>query len=253
MKAVLEGKDISRSYRKDSRVIQALHPISFQVEQGEILGIVGESGSGKSTLLKQIAGLEVSDTGELFIDGEKLELTRHFDRRKRYREIQMIFQNAAGSFNPRRKIKDSMRENLRFLSGIKNKEQQDAIMREYMQKVDLKEELLDRYPGNLSGGQCQRAAIARALMVNPKILLCDEITSALDVIVQDKVVDVIIKLAGELHVAVIFVSHDLALVGSLCDRILVMKDGTAVEQGSVEEILSHPKTDYTKLLLDSIL
>ena len=125
-----------------------------------------------------------------------------------------------------------MRENLRFLSGIKNKEQQDAIMREYMQKVDLKEELLDRYPGNLSGGQCQRAAIARALMVNPKILLCDEITSALDVIVQDKVVDVIIKLAGELHVAVIFVSHDLALVGSLCDRILVMKDGTAVEQGS---------------------
>ena len=126
-------------------------------------------------------------------------------------------------------------------------------MREYMQKVDLKEELLDRYPGNLSGGQCQRAAIARALMVNPKILLCDEITSALDVIVQDKVVDVIIKLAGELHVAVIFVSHDLALVGSLCDRILVMKDGTAVEQGSVEEILSHPKTDYTKLLLDSIL
>ena len=146
-----------------------------------------------------------------------------------------------------------MRENLRFLSGIKNKKQQDAIMREYMQKVDLKEELLDRYPGNLSGGQCQRAAIARALMVNPKILLCDEITSALDVIVQDKVVDVIIKLAGELHVAVIFVSHDLALVGSLCDRILVMKDGTAVEQGSVEEILSHPKTDYTKLLLDSIL
>ena len=89
MKAVLEGKDISRSYRKDSRVIQALHPISFQVEQGEILGIVGESGSGKSTLLKQIAGLEVSDTGELFIDGEQLELTRHFDRRKRYREIQM--------------------------------------------------------------------------------------------------------------------------------------------------------------------
>ena len=253
MNAALEVKNISRVYKKEAHMVKALNSVSFQVMPGQILGIVGESGSGKSTLLKQISGLEIPTTGELYIDGIKQDLTKRFDRRKRYCEMQMIFQNAFGSFNPRRKIGDTMRENLRFLMGMKEKDRQLTLIKEYMLKVGLMPDLLERYPGELSGGQCQRAAIARALMVKPKILLCDEVTSALDVIVQEKVVDIIMKLTKELNVAVIFVSHDLALVGSLCDEIIVMKDGDCVEHGTAEEILFHPQSDYTRILLDSVL
>ena len=144
--------------------------------------------------------------------------------------MQMIFQNASMSFNPRRKIRTSMDENLRFLAGIPGRERRRETMEQYMEMVELKPELLQRYPGELSEGQCQRAAIARALMTQPKMLLCDEITSALDVIVQDKIMELLEKLADRLNVSILFISHDLALVSGFCDRIMVMKEGICVEE-----------------------
>ena len=144
-----------------------------------------------------------------------------------------------------------MRENLRFLSGIKNKKQQDAIMREYMQKVDLKEELLDRYPGNLSGGQCQRAAIARALIVEPKILICDEATSALDVTIQKQIMELLQELKEKRGLSFIFICHNLALVQEFCDRVLVLYDGKNVEEGTTDKVILHPQNEYTKKLIES--
>lgn len=250
---VLEVKNLSRSYKKKNQKIEALQPVDLSVAAGEILGIVGESGSGKSTLLKQIAGIEKPDTGEILLAGRPVEQQKARNRREQYRHMQMIFQNASGSFNPRRRILTSMEENLKFLAGIRDHEQQMERIRYYMEKTGLEPELAQRYPWELSGGQCQRAAIARALMVEPQLLLCDEITSALDVIVQDRIASLIRSLTDEFQVAVLFVSHDIALVGSLCDRIMVMRDGVCVESGDAVQVLEQPKSVYTKQLLASML
>ena len=146
-----------------------------------------------------------------------------------------------------------MEENLRFLAGIISKKEQEEIIYSYMEKVDLKKDLLLRYPRELSGGQCQRAAIARAIMIQPEILLCDEITSALDVIVQDKIIRQLKELVRQQEISVIFVSHDIALVSSFCDRIMVMLNGECVEQGNTKDIMTAPQSEYTKVLLDSVL
>ncbi|MBQ1361878.1 MAG: ABC transporter ATP-binding protein, partial [Oscillospiraceae bacterium] len=172
--SILEGKGLCRRYRKQSRVIEALRGVDFRLEDGEILGLAGESGSGKSTLLKLIAGLEPPSEGRVFLHGRELHTRRS---REEYRAMQMVFQNAAGSFHPRRTVFDSIAESVHSLRG------RDARMNvaELSDMIGLPTELFNRYPHQLSGGQCQRMAIARAMAVEPEILLCDEITSALDV------------------------------------------------------------------------
>lgn len=251
--SVLEVRNISHTYIKNKQQIHALKSVSFSLEKGEIMGVVGESGCGKSTLLKQISGIETPDSGDILIHGSVPEGKNLKSRRKRYSTMQMIFQNPLESFDPRRKIITSMEENLRFLAGIISKKEQEEIIYSYMEKVDLKKDLLLRYPRELSGGQCQRAAIARAIMIQPEILLCDEITSALDVIVQDKIIRQLKELVRQQEISVIFVSHDIALVSSFCDRIMVMLNGECVEQGNTKDIMTSPQSEYTKVLLDSVL
>ncbi len=250
---LLRLENVSRTYEKKGQIIKALKPLSFDLTEGEILGIVGESGSGKTTLLKQVIGIEKPDTGRIILNGNEIDPTRRQDQKELYKSMQMIFQNAVMSFNPRRKICASMDENLKFLGGVSGKGKRREIMAQYMEMVELDPSLLDRYPGELSGGQCQRAAIARALMIKPKILLCDEVTSALDVIVQDKIIELLTRLSRELSVSMIFICHDLALVSGFCDRVLVMKQGECVEQGNCEMVLSDPQNPYTKQLLASVL
>lgn len=250
---LLRLENVSRSYQKKGRTVKALKAIDLELYKGEVLGIVGESGSGKTTLLKQICGIERPDSGTVWFQGKEIDPFNREEQKELYKHMQMVFQNACMSFNPRRRIYTSMDENLRFLSGTPGKEKRREIMQHYMELVELDSELLNRYPGELSGGQCQRAAIARALMVKPQILLCDEITSALDVIVQDKIMELLEKLSVELEVAILFVSHDLALVSGFCDRVMVMKTGECVEYGECEEVLTNPQHDYTKQLLASIL
>ena len=243
---ILEGKNICKRYRRKNIDVDALSDVSFTLEEGEILGIVGESGSGKSTLLRQISGLESPDSGELLLDGNPLPAKR---TKENYRTIQMIFQDAVGSFQPRRKISGSIRETVRNLSD----RYEEPDWQTLCGIVQLPLELAERYPWDLSGGQCQRFAIARAMAVHPWILLCDEITSALDVSSQAQILRLLKDLHHEKGMSVIFVSHDLAVVRSLCDRVMVMCGGKLVEEGRTADVIHHPKEDYTKILISSVL
>lgn len=224
----------------------ALNNVSIKLENGEILGIVGMSGSGKSTLLKLIAGLERMDSGQMLFMGHSLEYSRNLELRQK---IQMIFQDAKSSFDPKMKIKDSLNETLRNFRLAGNESRIDELIIQ----VGLNLELKDRLPSQLSGGQCQRMAIVRAISVGPKILLCDEITAALDVSAQASVLKILKALCRQYDMSMIFVSHDLSVVAAICDNIIVMKDGNILEYADKNEIMNNSRNEYTKLLIDSIL
>ncbi len=239
---VLEGRHLCRCYTGKEKKIQALKDVSFQLKEGEILGIVGESGSGKSTLLKHISCLEKVDEGALFHDG-----TEYTGKSPAFagKFLQMVFQDALMSFDPRMKMKKAILE-AADISG-------DSGVMEILDAVGLDRSLLEKRAGSLSGGQCQRMSIARALCSDARILLCDEITSALDVTTQAQVVALLTELRNNKGLSIIFVSHDLALVSMLCDRIMVMKDGECVECGETKDVLGNPQHEYTKELLDNLI
>ncbi len=240
--SVLEIQGLSKRYG----AVQAVKDISFTVERGDILGIVGESGCGKTTLLRLISGLEPSDSGQVLLHGRPLTVKRSRDD---YRAMQMIFQDAAGSFHPRRRIADTIQDSVRSLLGRDSRADIPALCA----MVGLAPELARRYPRDLSGGQCQRFAIARAMAAGPELLLCDEVTSALDTATQARILELIRTLCRENRMAAVFVSHDLAVVGSLCSRVLVMKDGHMVEQGPTRQILQAPTEAYTRELIASVM
>ncbi|RDU24937.1 ABC transporter ATP-binding protein [Anaerosacchariphilus polymeriproducens] len=243
---LLELKQLSKEFIKNRKCMFKLSQVNMQLKKGEILGIVGESGSGKSTLLKQIGGLQHPTAGTIVFKGKKLEFHR---TKSDYCGMQMIFQNVFESFNPRLTIRSSLSETLKNLCGIKDLIERNNRIDNLMGMVGLKPHLADRYPTELSGGQCQRAAIARAISVNPELLLCDEITSALDVSVQAEIIKLLLNLSQELNMAIIFVSHDIVLLSNICEKIMVMHQGKCIESGSVNEIIKNPKEDYTKRLL----
>lgn len=238
---VLSCRELNKTYAGRDRVVRPLRNVDLDLYPGEILGVVGESGSGKSTLLNVISGIEKPDSGRLYYQGKEYTGMRP-DKTGRF--LQMIFQDAYGSFDPKMTMEKSLREAAA--------EEGDEIRR-IIKEVGLDEELLSRRPRNLSGGQCQRMSIARALLAHAGVLLCDEITSALDVTTQAQVIRLITDVRDKENMSVIFVSHDLALVSMICDRIMVMKEGVIVEQGTAEEVVSSPKDTYTKKLLDSII
>ncbi len=248
LEPLLKLNQVSKEYRKNRSSFQALSQVDMQLKPGEILGIVGESGSGKSTLLKQIAGIQKPSGGTVMFKGKNIVLNR---TKADFRSMQMIFQNAVESFDPRLKIRHSISETLKNLCNMNNRTERDLRIDTLMEQVGLKREMADRYPSQLSGGQCQRAAIARAVSVHPELLLCDEITSALDISVQDEIIKLLLKLAQDFKMAVIFVSHDIVLVSNICEKIMVLKEGKCIEAGKAREIIENPKEDYTKMLLAS--
>ena len=238
---VLSGRDLNKEYISRDRKVRPLQHVDFDLHQGEILGIVGESGSGKSTLLKVISGIEKPDGGMLYhldkeYTGSKPEKTGKF--------LQMIFQDAYGSFDPKMSMEKSLKEG--------TASDRNEIVR-VIGEVGLSEELLDRRPRHLSGGQCQRMSIARALLSHADVLLCDEITSALDVTTQAQVIKLLMEIRDMENVSIILVSHDLALVSMICDRIMVMKDGIVVEEGKTEDVVTGSSDEYTRKLLNSII
>ena len=243
---VLEGKGLTKLYRKQNTTIEALRDVDFRLEKGEILGLAGESGSGKSTLLKLIAGLEPPSAGSILLHGRELRPDR---TKEDYRMMQMIFQNASASFHPRRTILDSITEPVHSLRGKAAKVDAAALSA----LVGLSPELMMRYPRQLSGGQCQRFAIARAMSVSPDILLCDEITSALDVSSQAQILNLLADICRKSHTSAVFVSHDLAVVRCLCSRVMIMRSGRLVEQGPTEQVIREPEADYTRRLVGSVL
>ena len=243
---LLEGKHINKTYARGKSSVKALIDVDFTLGDGEILGVVGESGSGKSTLLKQISGLETPDSGEILLSGAPLGKKRTLED---YRTIQMIFQDAVGSFHPRRRISASIRESVHNLCGRSAEPDLEGLCA----IVGLDPTLAERYPRNLSGGQCQRFAIARAVAVEPKILLCDEITSALDVSSQAQVLKLLADVVRERHMSAIFVSHNLAVVSCICDRVMVMYHGAVVEEGDVRSVIDRPADAYSQKLISSVL
>ena len=251
MGTILEVKDLTKQFYKNKKLFTAVDHISFQLQQGECLGIVGESGCGKSTTVKMLAHLLKPDGGEVFLDGAEIQHLKGKALKKLYTEIQMVFQTPQDSFDPRRTLGDGIMESMKN-QGISGKQAKER-MQQLLKQVELPLELADRYPNQVSGGQCQRAAIARALAIEPKILICDEATSALDVTVQAQIVDLLKRLQKEMNLSILLICHDLALVQHLCDRVLVMYQGKIMEEGDPDNVINFPQNDYTKTLVEAAM
>lgn len=248
---ILEVQNLKKIFISGKNTFTAVEDVSFFLNAGEVLGIVGESGSGKSTVAKMITHLTEITDGKIFFMGKDITHSKGKDLREIYRGMQMVFQTPAGSFDPRCTLGDGIGESLRNM-GINKKETRKRV-ENLLIKCGLSSDYIDRYPHQVSGGECQRAAIARALAVEPKVLICDEATSALDVTVQKQIMELLIKLKKEKNLSFIFICHDLALVQLFCDRVIVMHDGHVEEEGTPEEIIECPKTEYTKRLIESVL
>ena len=228
------------------RLLHAVNKVQFSLEHGQTLGIVGESGSGKSTIAKLIMGFEKPDTGKVLINGNDINQMNQRKLRSLRSEFQIVFQDPYGSLDPRRKVGWSISEPLR---ALKDSSEHKMLINEVLTSVGLEPSDADRYPHQFSGGQRQRIAIARAIVSRPKILIADEAVSALDVSVQAQVLNLFIELQENLGLGMIFISHDLAVINSVCDDVLVMKEGKMVETGSTMEVINTPKNPYTVELL----
>lgn len=251
MHTILDVKDLTKNFYKNKQLFTAVNHISFQLRHGECLGLVGESGCGKSTTVKMLTHLLKPDSGEILLEGTEIQHLKGKALKKLYTEIQMVFQIPQDSFDPRRTLGDSIMESMRN-HNVSRKEAQNRLGK-LLQQVELPPELADRYPNQVSGGQCQRAAMARALAVNPKILICDEATSALDVTVQAQIIELLKRLQQEMDLSILLISHDLALVQHLCDRVIVMYQGNIVEQGTPDRVINAPENDYTKMLIEAAM
>lgn len=254
MSIVVEGKGITRHYHVPgglfggAKTVQALKGIDFAVERGKTLAIVGESGSGKSTLARIIALIDPASGGELKIDGKPVDIARRRPDTQMRSKVQMVFQNPYGSLNPRQKVGDVLMEPLIINTKIPAAERRERA-EAMLVKVGLGPEHFNRYPHMFSGGQRQRIAIARALMLNPALLVLDEPVSALDLSVQAQVLNLLRDLQEEFELTYVFVSHDLSVVRYIADDVLVISKGEAVEQGSREELFANPKHPYTLSLI----
>ena len=248
---ILEAQHLKKVFMSGKKSMTAVDDVSFELRQGECLGIVGESGSGKSTIVKMITHLQSITEGNVILKGKDITNVKGKELREVYKDIQMVFQMPMESFDPRRTLGDGIGESLRNM-GLSRKETRERVEK-LLERCGLDKEYADRYPHQVSGGQCQRAAIARALAVEPSVLICDEATSALDVTVQKQILELLMELKQKEKFSFLLICHDLALVQAFCDRVLVLYHGETVESGTPDEIINHPKMDYTKKLIDSVL
>ena len=253
MSIVVEGKALTQDYHVPggllggAKTVRALKGVDFKVERGKTLAIVGESGSGKSTLARIIALIDPATGGELQIEGQPVDIARRRPTPELRSKVQMVFQNPYGSLNPRQKVGDVLMEPLVINTKIPAAERRERA-EAMLVKVGLAPEHFNRYPHMFSGGQRQRIAIARALMLNPQLLVLDEPVSALDLSVQAQVLNLLADLQDEFNLTYVFVSHDLSVVRYIADDVMVISKGVAVEQGSREALFADPQHDYTRQL-----
>ena len=245
---VLEVKGVDASYGGG---IKVLDDVNIAVPRGRTVAVVGESGSGKSTTARVITGLLPPLKGEVFFNGDPLPLALRNRSVEQLRQIQMIYQMADTAMNPRHTVREIIGRPLEFYFGMRGAKA-DARVMELLTLIELDESFMDRLPSELSGGQKQRICIARALAANPDLIICDEVTSALDQIVQKGILELLLRLQEELGISYIFITHDIATVRAISDEIVVMLEGRVVEQGAKSEILSPPHPEYTELLLSSV-
>jgi peptide/nickel transport system ATP-binding protein len=246
----LEVRSLAAEHRSRRETVVAARDVSFAVARGHCVALVGESGSGKTTIARVIAGLHPLAGGEILLGGEpvsSLARRRSIEQRRR---IQLIFQNPADALNPRHIVRDSIARPARVLRRLSASAAQQEVD-ELLERVRMPAKLADRYPGELSGGERQRVAIARALAAKPEVVLCDEITSALDVSLQAAVLELLAELRTELGLAMLFITHDLGVVATIADQVLVLESGVVCEQGPTAHVLSSPAAPYTQRLLAS--
>ena len=247
---LLEVKDVTAGYGKNQEII-AVEDINLVIEPGETVGVIGESGSGKTTLGRLISGLMAPTTGEIFLSGQLLKNSVSRRSRHELRDIQFAFQMADVALNPRQKIGKILGRPMQFYRNISNKEMEYEVEK-LLARVELPIEFLRRFPTELSGGQRQRINLARALAAKPKLIICDEITSALDTIVAQQILDLLGSLQDELGLSYLFITHNIATVAQISKKIAVMRSGQIIQQGYVEEVLTPPCHEYTQLLLNSV-
>lgn len=253
--ALIEVKNLKKSFpagtgkRNKGKYIRAVDDVTFSIKRGEFLGVVGESGCGKSTLGRCVIKMHSSSSGKIIYDDEDITGYGRKEMKELRKKMQMVFQNPFSSFNPKKTIRSSLLEVGNYYKMPK-KELQERIAN-LVEYINLDEELLDRHPSELSGGQLQRLAIARALILKPEFIMADEPVSALDVSVQAQVLNIIMDLREKENLTMMFISHELTVVEHICDKIIVMYLGTIVEMGDTKEVISHPMHPYTQVLLSS--
>ncbi|MDU4251646.1 peptide ABC transporter ATP-binding protein [Pseudomonas sp.] len=256
MNAVLTARDLTRHYEisqgvfKPHALVRALNGVSFDLQAGKTLAVVGESGCGKSTLARALTLIEEPTSGSLQIAGHEVKGANHETRKQLRRDVQMVFQNPYASLNPRQKIGDQLAEPLLINTNLSRAERRERVQA-MMKQVGLRPEHYQRYPHMFSGGQRQRIALARAMMLRPKVLVADEPTSALDVSIQAQVLNLFMDLQQEFGTAYVFISHNLAVVRHVADDVLVMYLGRPAEMGPADKLYERPLHPYTQALLSA--
>lgn len=250
--SLLELKDLSKTYPgHNGGVVQAVSQVSLKIEAGEVLGVVGESGCGKSTLGRALLRLIEPSGGEIMFEGRDLMQLGRGDMKQLRRDVQVVFQDPYGSLNPRHTVGGIISEPLK-VHRVGGRPDWQKRVAELLDMVGLPADAATKYPHEFSGGQRQRIAIARALALNPKLLVADEAVSALDVSIQSQIINLIADLQKQLNLSILFISHDLSVIRHVSDRIAVMYLGRIVESGKTEELMQAPKHPYTEALLSAI-
>lgn len=239
-------------FRKEVGSIKAVDGIDFTIKKGEVLGMVGESGSGKSTAARAAIRLIEPTAGEISFLGQDLISLNASQLKKIRTDIQVVFQDPYASLNPRKTIRESIGEALFYHNLVETKEEQTECVATVLQQIGLSPDVMERYPHEFSGGQQQRICIGRALALNPKLIVCDEAVSALDVSIQAQILNLLIELKETFHLSYLFISHDLSVIRHIADHTVVLYKGKMVESGSTEQLFLQPEHNYTRELLAAI-
>lgn len=257
--ALLEVKGLKKHFplfagilRHQVNSVKAVDGISFNIREGEVLGMVGESGSGKSTAGRCAVRLIEPSAGQVLFDGQDLQSLSKREMREIRRDIQMVFQDPYASLNPRKTVGDAIGEPLAYHGIVQGKQERLALVESILRQIGLSGDAMGRYPHEFSGGQQQRICIGRAIAMKPRLIVCDEAVSALDVSVQAQILNLLSDLKQDLGLSYLFISHDLSVIRHICDRVVVMYLGQVMEMASVDAIYNNPKHPYTQALLSAV-
>ena len=255
MEILLETKNLTIEYKSinegDNSYLRAVSEVSLKIQRGEIYALAGESGCGKSTLAKAVTKLVSPKSGEILFDGKNIYNQTQLEKKEYPKQVQMVFQNPYSSLNPKMKIYDILKEPLDINTKLK-KSEKDELIAEVLQETGLQQDCLTLYPHEFSGGQRQRIAIARALILNPKLLIADEPVSALDASIQAQIINLLKELKFKRDLTILFISHDMNVIKYLADRVGIMNKGKLIEENYTSTVFRYPKEEYTKVVLLSV-